>query len=148
LICEYGDETFVAFNVTENLNNPIYKKSYGKLPLNLTINENKNIPDEIDSNRYILANTEFGDDVLIKSIDILPSKIGFINLWMITFTFECNITCYNDLNQMQMNQIKLEKKYKITASMTLELKNLSMHTFYFNSDIPLERGLNEIINHN
>jgi hypothetical protein len=142
LICEYGDETFVAFNIIQDLNNPIYKKSYGKLPLNLTINENKNIPDVIDSNRYILANTEFGDDVLIKSIDILPSKIGLINLWMITFTFECNITCYNDLNQMQMNQIKLEKRYKLTASMTLELKNLSMHTFYFSSDIPLERGLN------
>jgi hypothetical protein len=41
-----------------------------------------------------------------------------------------------------MNEIKFEKRYKLTANMTLELKNLSMHTFYFNSDIPLEKGLN------
>ena len=94
-------------------------------------------------NRYILANTEFGYDVLIKSIDILPIKIGFINLWIVSYQFECNVSCNYQLQLL--NPKILSKKYKLSTNMTLELKNLSLHSFYFDIETPLEAGKNNYI---
>ena len=143
LICEYGDETFDILNVTQNINNPIYKISYRLLPLNLSNRDNLNLQPIIQQNRYILANTEFGYDVLIKSIDILPSKIGFINLWIVSYQFECNVSCNYKLQLL--NPKILSKKYKLSTNMTLELKNLSLHSFYFDIETPLEAGKNNYI---
>ena len=138
LICEYGDETFDTFNVTQNINNQIYKSSTGFLPLDLSNHENLNLQQNIQSNRYILTNTEFENDILIKSIEILPSKIGFINLGVISYQFQCNVSCNYQLQLL--NPKILSKKYKLSTNMTLELKNLSLHTFYFNIETPLEAG--------
>ncbi len=134
LICDFGDETSVIFNVTDDINDPKYKRYAGFS--NSSTNENLNIPDNLESNRYILTNTEFKNDVLIKSIEILPNKTGFIDLWVISYQFDCNISCSNELNKLN----QLTYKYKLTTNMTVELKNLSLHTFYFNSDIPLQKG--------
>jgi len=141
LICDYGDETNVTFNVTQRINNPNYKISFGLLPLDSTINENVNIRNEMQSNRFILANTEFSDFVFIESIDILPNKTGFINLMVISYQFQCDLGCGYQLNQTKSNMIPLNSKYKLKYNMTLELKNLSLHTFYFKKDTPFEPGL-------
>ena len=87
-----------------------------------------------------MTNTEFAYDVLIKSIDILPSKIGFVNLWVISYQMQCSGSCSYQLRQL--NPKILSKKYKLSTNMTLELKNLSLHTFYFDIETPLEAGLN------
>ena len=141
MICDYGDETNVTFNVTQQINNPIYKISFGLLPLDLTKTENVNIRNEMSSNRFILANTEFSDFALIERIDILPNKTGFINLMVISYQFQCDFGCSYQLNETQFNMIPLDSKYKLKYNMTLELKNLSLHTFYFNKDMPFEPGL-------
>ena len=139
LICEYGDDTFDSFNVTQDMNNPTFKKSYSNLPSNLEITENLNIPENSAANRYILTNTEFSYDVLLNSFDILPSKTGFVTLSILTFQFQCNISCNNQLQQLNSNI--LDSRYKIVTNMTFEIRNLSLHTFYFNdSKIPLQAG--------
>ena len=139
LVCEYGDDTFDSINVYQDINNPSYKISFGNIPFSITNTENLNISTNADTNRFILANTEFTNDVLLNSIDILPSKIGFVTLYFISFQFQCIVSCYNQLQQLNSNI--LDSRYKLSANLTLELKNLSLHTFYFsNSQIPLLAG--------
>ena len=138
LICDYGDETFDSFNVTQDIKSPVYKRIYGLLPSNLSNYMSLNIPGSSDKNRFILANTEFANDIMLTSIDILPTKIGFVTLSIISFQIQCNVSCFNQLQQLNSNI--LDSQYKLSENMTFEFKNLSLHTFYLNMQSPYEAG--------
>ena len=136
MICEYGDESFNSFAVINDINNPDYKKSYGKLSDDQTNGKNTNVLLYKNRNKFILANTEFISDALLKSINILPSEIGSVNLSIITFLTDCSISCSNHIQSLD----KLERNFKLSTNMTFEFKNLSLHTFYFDLKVPYEAG--------
>ena len=86
-----------------------------------------------------MSNTEFQDDVLLRSIEIRAQRLGNVSISIISFQSSCSPDCTTDLSNLCSGNKNLDKRYTIQANWIFELTNTT-NLFVLNYDKFFERG--------